>query len=74
MQAEGPSRKGKLRKKHMKISDITAIDPICIAVKFKLAVFTVPAKALAFSVTLDPCQPTKFKGIEGYPYMWALGT
>ena len=42
----------------MKIS----VDPLCSAVEFKLAVFTVPTKALASSMICDPCQPTKFKG------------
>ena len=41
---------------------IHTIGPICSAVKFKLAVFTVPAKALACPVTCDPCQPTKYQG------------
>ena len=43
---------------HTKIS----IHPCWSAVKFKMAVFTVPAKALACSMTCDPCQPTKVKG------------
>ena len=40
-------------------------NPTCPAVKFKLAVFTVPANAWACSVTCDPCQPTKFEGYRG---------
>ena len=35
--------------------------PPCTAGKFKLAVFTVPAKPLACAMTCDPCQPTKFQ-------------
>ena len=58
----------------MKIPSKTTLDPICSAVKFKLAVFTVPAKALACSMSCDLCQPTKFKGTEGYPHMWVLDT
>ena len=36
--------------------------PPCTAAKFKLAMFTVPAKALACAIPCDPSQPTKFKG------------
>ena len=39
-----------------------SIGPPCTVAKFKLAVFTVPANALACALTCDPCQPTKFKG------------
>ena len=39
---------GKIRKKHTKIPQLTTIDPICTAFKFKLAVFTVPTKALTY--------------------------
>ena len=38
------------------------VDHMCSAVKFKLAVFMFPAKALECSMIYDPCQPTKFKG------------
>ena len=38
------------------------MDPTWSAVKFILAVFMVPANALACSVTCDPCQPIEFKG------------
>ena len=41
---------------------INQIGPPCTAGKFKLAVFTVPAKALACAMTCGPYQPTKFKG------------
>ena len=51
-------QRGLTTKCHMKIS----VAPLWSAVEFKLAVFTVPAKALACSMTCDPCQPTKFKG------------
>ena len=39
---------------------LNSIDPPCTAGKFKLAVFSVPTKALA--LTCDSCQSTKFKG------------
>ena len=45
-------------KYHKEIS----IAPLWSADEFKLAVFTVPTKALACSMTCDPYQPTKFKG------------
>ena len=43
-------------------SNLNQTGPPCTAGKFKLAVFTVPAKALACAMTYDPCQPTKLKG------------
>ena len=50
----------------------TSLDPLWSAVKFRLAVFTVPAKVLACSMTCDPCQPTKFKGyIRVFIYLGA---
>ena len=36
--------------------------PISYTIKFKLAVYTVPTKALACSMACEPCQPIKFKG------------
>ena len=36
--------------------------PPCTTAEFKLAVFTVPANALACALSCDSCQPTKFKG------------
>ena len=45
----------------MKKPNMNSLDPLCLLFKFKLAVFTVPAKALACSMTCDSCQPTKFK-------------
>ena len=39
-----------------------SLDLLSLLLKFKLAVFTVPIKALACAMTCDPCQPTKFKG------------
>ena len=38
------------------------LDLISLLLKFKLEVFTVPTKALACSMTCDPCQPNTFKG------------
>ena len=54
----GSIQVGEILENHQKSS----IGPMCSAIKFKLAVFTVPAKALACSMTCDPCQPMKFKG------------
>ena len=51
-------QRGLNAKQHGQVS----IDPLWLLFKFKLAVFTVPAKALACAMTCDPCQPTKFKG------------
>ena len=39
-----------------------SIGPPCTVARFKLAVFTSLANALACALTCDPCQPTKFKG------------
>ena len=39
-----------------------SLDLLSLLFKFKLAVFTVPTKAMACSMPFDPCQPTKFKG------------
>ena len=46
----------------MQKSYIILIGPPCTAGKFKLVVFTVPAKALAYAMTCEPCQPITFKG------------
>ena len=40
----------------------TKISSKCTVAEFKLAVFTVPAYAMACALTCDCCQPTKFKG------------
>ena len=55
-----------------KKSYLNQTGPPCTAGKFKLAVFTVPAKSLACAMTCYPCQPTKFKGYKGYSYMWVI--
>ena len=54
----GSIQVGEILENHQQCS----IGPTCSAIKFKLAVFTVPTKALACPVTYDPCLPTKFKG------------
>ena len=51
-------QRGLTTENHIQIS----LGPLWLLFKFKLAVFTVPAKALACVMTCDPSQPTKFKG------------
>ena len=46
----------------MEHGNAKSLDLLSLLFKFKLAVITVPAKALECAITCDPCQPTKFKG------------
>ena len=43
----------------IKYTNVNNLIPMWFTIKFKLALFTVPAHAWACSVTCDPCQPTK---------------
>ena len=52
---------GGLNGKIMKFVNTNSLDLLSLLFKFKLAMFTVPTKALACSMTCDPCQPIKFK-------------
>ena len=45
--------------------NISQVDPLWSGVKFKLAVFTVPSKALACSVTCAPANLLNLRGSGG---------